>query len=146
MPITLTSPAFLNGQIMPRQFTCDGDNMPPPLNWSPGPGATRSFALTMEDQDAPGGRFTHWVLYDIPALERQWPGDGSGKTIRNSFGSSGYGGPCPPAGDRPHRYVFTIHAVDVRYLELVGESVENLRAALVAHSIASGQLIGRYGR
>jgi Raf kinase inhibitor-like YbhB/YbcL family protein len=146
MPLTLTSPAFVDGDTIPMQFTCDGDNMPPPLNWSPGPGGTRSFALTMEDRDAPGGEFVHWVLYDIPAEETGWPGDGSGKTMRNSFGDSGYGGPCPPAGDSPHRYVFSIHAVDVRHLELGGESVLDLRAGLAAHSIARGQLIGRYGR
>ena len=146
MAMTLTSPAFLDGGIIPTQFTCDGDNLPPPLHWSPGPGGTLSFVLTMEDPDAPGGDFTHWVLYDIPAQDTQWPGDGSSKTLRNSFGNSGYGGPCPPAGDDPHRYILSIHAVDVRYLELAGERVPDLRAALAEHSIARGQLIGRYGR
>lgn len=146
MLMTLTSPAFLDGDLIPRQFTCDGDNVPPPLTWSGGPDGTRSFALLVEDPDAPGGTFTHWVLYDIPAQITQWPSDASGKTLRNSFGRSGYGGPCPPPGDEPHRYVFTIHAIDVRYLELTGERLEDLRTALGAHTLATGQLVGHYER
>lgn len=146
MSITLTSPAFGHDEIIPRQFTCDGDNVPPPLQWSPGPDGTRSFALTMEDPDAAGGTFTHWVLYDIPARVTHWPGEWSGKTMRNSFGRSGYGGPCPPPGDRPHGYVFSVHALDVRHLELSGERIEDLRAALATHSLSLGRLVGRYER
>jgi Raf kinase inhibitor-like YbhB/YbcL family protein len=146
MPVTLRSPAFLDGELISRQFTCDGDNVPPPLNWSAGPDGTRSFTLIVEDPDAPSGRSTHWVLYDIPAHATAWPGVWSGKTLRNSFGRSGYSGPCPPSGDGPHRYVFSIHAVDVRHLEFAGKHVDDLRAALATHTIATGRLIGRYER
>ena len=144
--LTLTSAAFLDGDLIPRQFTCDGDNVPPPLTWSRGPEGTRSFALVVDDPDARDGTFTHWLLYDIPAQITQWPNEASGKTLRNSFGRSGYGGPCPPPGDKPHRYVFTIHALDVRHLELTRERPEDLRTALGAHTLATGRLVGRYER
>jgi Raf kinase inhibitor-like YbhB/YbcL family protein len=146
MPFTLTSPAFLDGEPIPREFTCDGANVPPPLTWSGSPENTRSFALIVEDPDPHGGTFTHWVLYDIPAHTTQWPSEGTTKTIRNSFGRSGYGGPCPPPGDGPHRYVFTIHALGVRHLELTGERVADFRAALDAHTLATGRLVGFYER
>jgi Raf kinase inhibitor-like YbhB/YbcL family protein len=146
MPVTLRSPAFLDGDLIPRQFTCDGDNVPPPLRWSGGPDGTRSSALTVEDPDARCGTFTHWVLYDIPSQATQWPSEWSGKTLSNSFGRSAYGGPCPPPGDGPHRYVFSIHAVDVRYLELTRNRLDDLQAALATHTIATGQLMGRYER
>jgi Raf kinase inhibitor-like YbhB/YbcL family protein len=146
MPLTLRSPAFLDGDPIPKRFTCDGANVPPPLVWSGSPDGTRSFALILEDPDAPGGTFTHWVLYDIPGHTTEWPSDGTGKTIRNDFGRSGYGGPCPPPGDGPHRYVFTIHAIDVRHLALGGEELEALRLALNEHALATGRLVGRYER
>jgi Raf kinase inhibitor-like YbhB/YbcL family protein len=146
MPLTLTSPAFVDGQPIPRQFTCDGVNIPPPLTWSGSPDGTRSFALIVEDTDASARTFTHWVLYDIPAQTTQWPSEASSKTIRNSFGRSGYAGPCPPLGDGPHRYMFTLHAVDIRYLELTGEGIDDLRTALDAHTLATGHLVGSYER
>jgi Raf kinase inhibitor-like YbhB/YbcL family protein len=146
LTLTLTSSAFLDGESIPKQFTCDGDNVPPPLAWSEGPDGTRSFALIVDDPDAPGRTFTHWVLYDIPAKTTRLPGGTTGKTLLNGFGRSGYGGPCPPPGDPPHRYVFTIHAIDVRYLKLGGERVEDLQDALHAHTLASGRLVGRYQR
>ena len=146
LKLTLTSPAILDGDVIPKPFTCDGDDVAPPLEWSAGPDGTRSFALVVDDPDAPGGTFTHWVLYDIPARTTRLPGDANTKTLLNSFGRSGYRGPCPPAGDAPHRYVFTIYAVDVRYLELAGERLDDLRAALDAHTLATGRLVGLYGR
>lgn len=146
MPLTLTSPAFLDGDPIPRQFTCDGANVPPPLDWSGSPDATRSFALIVDDPDAPRGTFTHWVLYDIPAHTTTWPSDGPSKTIRNDFGRSGYGGPCPPPHDGPHRYVFTIHALDVRYLELTSGDIDGFRRAVNGHTVATGRLVGTYER
>ena len=146
MPVTLTSSAFGDGDLMPQRFTCDGENLPPPLTWSADPDGTRSFALTMEDLDARAGTFMQWVLYDILAHATQWPGSWSGKTILNGFGRSGYGGPCPPSGDGPHRYAFSIYAVSVRHLAITGEPMAALRSALATHAIASGQLVGRYER
>jgi Raf kinase inhibitor-like YbhB/YbcL family protein len=146
MTIALTSPAFLDDEIMPRAFTCDGDNVAPPLHWSGVPNGTRSFALLLEDPDTAGGPFIHWVLYDIPRRTKQWPSGVSAKSIRNSFGRSGYGGPCPPTGDGAHRYVFSIYAVNVPYLELSEGCMNELRVALATHAISSGRLVGRYGR
>lgn len=146
MPFTLTSPSFVDGALIPKQFTCDGANMPPPLTWTGSPEGTRSLALIVEDTDAPDGIFTHWVIYDIPAQTTAWPSDVSSKTIRNSFGRSGYGGPCPPPGGGPHRYLFTMHAVDMRYLPLAGNELVDLRSALDAHTLAVGRLVGCYER
>lgn len=146
MPVTLTSSAFGDGDVMPHRFTCDGENLPPPLTWSGAPDGTRSFALTMEDLDARPGTFMHWVLYDIPSHAAEWPGNWGGKTMLNGFGRSGYGGPCPPPGDGPHRYVFTVYAVSIRYLAITGDPVAALRSALASHAIANGQLVGRYQR
>jgi Raf kinase inhibitor-like YbhB/YbcL family protein len=146
MPFTLTSSAFADGDRIPREFTCDGANMPPPLAWSGSPQGTQGFALIVEDPDAPGGVFIHWVLYDIPARVTAWPSEASGKTMRNGFGRSGYGGPCPPPGHGPHRYVFTMHAVDRRFLSLAGDSIAELRAALKTHTLATCRLVGHYER
>ena len=146
MSFTVSSSAFSDGDPLPRQFTCDGDNVPPPLTWAGVPDGTRSFALIMDDPDATNGTFTHWVLYDIPAQTIQWPTEAGGKTLLNGFGRSGYGGPCPPPSDGPHRYVFTVHALDVRFLELTGERLQDLRTALRAHTLATAQLTGLYER
>jgi len=146
MDVNLTSSAFDDGGLIPRRFTCDGDNMPPPLSWSAGPLRTRGYALLFENPDDRDGGFTHWVLYDISPRANQWPNDYGGRTLTNGFGRSGYGGPCPPAGTGPHRYVFSVHAVDVRYLLLDAECVEALRRALDTHTIAVGRLTGHYAR
>ena len=146
MAFTVTSSAFNDGDSLPKQFTCDGDNVPPPLTWSGAPDGTRSFALIMDDPDAPNGTFTHWVLYDIPARTTQWPTEAGGKTLLNSFGRSGYGGPCPPPSHGPHRYVFTLHAIKVRFLELTGERLEDLQTALGALTLATARLMMRYER
>jgi Raf kinase inhibitor-like YbhB/YbcL family protein len=100
----------------------------------------------MDDPDAPGGTFTHWLLYDIPATTRDLGKHVVGKTLRNSFGRSGYGGPCPPPGHGPHRYVFTLYAVDVSALDLHGNSREALEKAVHAHTLATARLMGRYER
>ena len=146
MSFEVTSPAFNDGDSIPRQFACDGDNVPPPLKWSGAPAETNSFALIMDDPDAPHGTFTHWILYDIPRQTPQWPAAGQCKTLLNSFGRSGYGGPCPPPGHGAHRYVFTVYALDVRFLELTGERLVDLRAALNAHTLATALLTGSYER
>ena len=93
MSITLMSPAFGDDEIIPRQFTCDGDNLPPPLQWSPGPDGTRSFALTMEDPDAAGGTFTHWVLYDIPARVTHGPVRRTARRFATALVAPGTEGP-----------------------------------------------------
>ena len=146
MAFTFRSSAFEEGGHIPRQFTCDGGNQPPPLSWSDPPEGTRSFALIMDDPDAPHGTFTHWLLFDLPAATTALPREGEGKTLRNGFGRAGYGGPCPPPGHGPHRYFFTLHAVDVPALDVHGPSREALERALRPHTLAKATLMGRYER
>lgn len=147
MAFTLASSAFRDGETIPRQFTCEGDDVPPPLDWSAPPAGTRSFALVMDDPDAPGGTFTHWLLFDIPATATSLRGDGgAGRTLRNSFGRPGYGGPCPPKGHGPHRYVFALHALDVEALDVHGRGRDALDRALGAHTLGVARLTGRYER
>jgi Raf kinase inhibitor-like YbhB/YbcL family protein len=144
--MTLTSSAFVEGGPIPRQFTCDGDDVAPPLAWSNVPAATRSFALIMDDPDAPRGTFTHWLLYDVPAAASTLSLHADGKVLRNSFGRAEYGGPCPPPGHGPHRYVFTLYAVDVPALEVRGKTKAALEDALEQHTLATARLTGRYER
>jgi Raf kinase inhibitor-like YbhB/YbcL family protein len=145
MAFTVTSPAFSDGQPVPREFTCDGKDVPPAISVSDPPQGTQSFAVIMDDPDAPKGTFTHWLAYDVPA-------DGSalrataGKTLKNDFGRKGYGGPCPPPSHGPHRYYFTVYAVDVPALDVSGGSRGHLEAALEAHTLATARFMGRYER
>jgi phosphatidylethanolamine-binding protein (PEBP) family uncharacterized protein len=100
MAFTLTSSAFHDGETIPRQFTCDGDDVAPPLAWSDPPESTRSFALVMEDPDAPGGTFTHWLLCDIPAATTELRDQAGGTAFKNSFGRAAYGPALRPAMGR----------------------------------------------
>ena len=147
MAFKLTSPAFPDGGPVPVQFTCDGSDAPPPLTVSDPPPATRSFALIVDDPDAPKGTFVHWLAYDIPvpANEAELSAD-RGTTLRNGFGRQGYGGPCPPPGDDPHRYHFTLYAVDVERLEVTSDNRKDLEQALSGHTLATTRLTGRYAR
>ena len=148
----LTSPKFLDGQTIPADFTCDGRNISPPLRWSGAPDNTTQFALLMDDPDAPGGTWSHWVMYAIPAnyrgLEENIPAtpvlpDGS-RQGRNSWGKIGYGGPCPPSGT--HRYIFHLFALSDRpYLEsgLISSQVLSM---IQNHILAEALLTGLYQR
>jgi Raf kinase inhibitor-like YbhB/YbcL family protein len=147
--IQLTSSAFEDGASIPRRFSCDGEDVSPPLAWSGVPGEARSLALLVEDPDAPGGTFVHWTVFGVPADttgmdEGQVPDDA--REGENSFGDSGYGGPCPPAGDEPHRYVFTVYALRSEPGLDAGASPEEVRDAVADAAIARGQLTGRFGR
>ena len=141
----LQSPAFAKGASIPYRFSRAGANHAPPLEFSEVPGVARSLVLIMDDPDAPRGTFTHWLAYDIRA-------DGNvlhateGKSLKNDFGRTGYGGPCPPPGHGPHRYYFTVYALDVPSLDLRGRSRADLEAALEGHTLAKAQLMGRYER
>lgn len=147
MDFKLTSPAFADGAAIPVRHTCDGSDLAPRLTWTGVPEGTRSFALVMDDPDAPRGTFTHWVVYDMPAELREI-GEGAvlGTEGRNSFGRSGYGGPCPPPGDEPHRYRFTLYALDVPSLALETGTREELETSIDAHVLGSARLVGRYQR
>jgi Raf kinase inhibitor-like YbhB/YbcL family protein len=146
MPFTLRSSTFQEGESIPRQFTCDGQDRTPPLAWVDPPEGTRSFALIMDDPDAPSGTFTHWLLYDVPASTKEIADQSLGKTLPNDFGRAGYGGPCPPPGHGAHRYFFTLYAVDVPALDVHGRIRQAFERALEAHALATARLMGRYER
>lgn len=118
MPLTISSKAFEYGASIPIVHTCDGDDLSPPLWWEGAPGGTVTFALIMEDPDAPNDTFTHWIVYNLPAdcneLEKIIPIrkklDNGAIQAKNDFGKIGYGGPCPPKGEE-HRYFFRIFAL-----------------------------------
>src|SRR5262245_50954719 len=97
MAFRLTSSAFADGATIPKEFTCEGNDAPPPLTVADAPQGARSFAIIVDDPDAPSGIFTHWLAYDIPASSTELSAI-AGKTLRNGFGRDGYGGPCPPPG------------------------------------------------
>lgn len=149
----LRSPAFAEGERIPRDHTCDGADRSPPLRWDPPPPGTRSLALIADDPDAPGGRFIHWVLYAIPPDRTELPEgipqapevEGIGRQGRNDFGRIGYSGPCPPPGPA-HRYRFALYALDVPLDLPPGARAAEVEAALSGHVLAVGRLMGRYGR
>ena len=149
MTFTLTVSAFAEAGLIPAKFTCDGANVSPELCWKDVPANTRSFALIMDDPDAPVGTFTHWVLFDIPA-DRESLAEGE-KTIgvagKNDFGRVGYGGPCPPRGHGSHRYLFTLYASDAASLNMkAGAARRDVESALRGHSLAQAYYMGRYER
>lgn len=131
-PITLTSPAFSEGDPIPVRHTCDGEDLSPPLEWSGVPEEAERLTLTLADPDAPDGTFVHWVVTGIDpgttGVEEGATPEG-GTEGPTSFGETGYGGPCPPEGDEPHRYVFSLVAEDG-----------------AGNPLGSGTLTGRYGR
>jgi Raf kinase inhibitor-like YbhB/YbcL family protein len=111
----IQSSAFSEGETLTVSFTCDGDNISPPLSWSEVPAGARELRLSLRDPDAPRGTFTHWLVSGIDPTPSDVttgmvPAGGTEET--NSFGKEAYGGPCPPPGDDPHRYVFTVEALD----------------------------------
>ena len=142
--IKLTSPAFGKNDTIPKEFTCDGANTPPPLQWSNVPKEAKELALFVEDPDAPSGNFVHWTVYGIDPGSTAVPDDAT--EGENSAGKKGYTGPCPPAGDDPHRYVFALYALDEATGLAVGASPDAVRTALDRSAIARGQLIAEYGR
>jgi Raf kinase inhibitor-like YbhB/YbcL family protein len=150
MSFTLTSEAFQDGDWIPRRFTCEGEDLSPPLAWSAVPEGTGSFALVVDDPDAPRGTFTHWIVFDIPAdLRRLDEGvqmGVAGRMLRNDFGHSRYGGPCPPRGHGPHRYRFVLYAVELPVLRLHGDTRADVDQALASHTLGSATLTGKYER
>ena len=143
MAFSVSSPAFADGANIPAEYTCDGADAPPPLALREPPQGTRSLAIVMDDPDAPRGTFTHWLAYDIPAAGFD---PTRGHTLKNDFGRAGYGGPCPPPGHGPHRYHFTLYALDVPSLSLKGTTRKDLQTALEGHTLGTARLTGRYER
>ena len=146
--LKLTSNAFDNGQRIPRQFTCDGGDLRPSLSWNEPPAGTKSFALVIDDPDAPSGTFRHWGVFDLPASARSIGGsERVGTEVVNDFGTPGYGGPCPPKGHGPHHYHFKLFALETGRLGLPASAkVADVESAAKQHAIAEGELIGIYER
>jgi Raf kinase inhibitor-like YbhB/YbcL family protein len=146
--LDLTSDAFQDGQAIPTQYTCDGADQTPTLRWSDPPPGTKSFALVIDDPDAPSGTFRHWGVFDIPATARSIGGSRrAGTEVSNDFGKTGYGGPCPPRGHGPHHYHFKLFALDTDKLGLSSSAkVVDVENSARQHAIAQGELIGTYER
>jgi Raf kinase inhibitor-like YbhB/YbcL family protein len=146
----LSSSAFTDGQAIPAEYTCDGAGRSPPLQWSDAPAQTQSFALVLEDPDAPEGTFRHWGVYDIPATVHELAaGAGNGdalKQTRNDFDRSGYGPPCPPKGDKPHHYRFRVMALDVAQPPGAPADVKALIDATEGHVLGTAELTAVYAR
>jgi Raf kinase inhibitor-like YbhB/YbcL family protein len=153
MTMKVTSSAFQAGQAIPTKYTCEGEDISPPLQWSGVPAGAKSLALICDDPDAPVGRWVHWVLYDLPVmttdLAEKVPASETlsfgAKQGTNDFKRIGYGGPCPPPG-KPHRYYFRLYALDADLLLKPGASKQELLRAMDGHILAEAQLSGIYQR
>lgn len=144
--LALLSPAFHNGARIPARYTCTGANVSPPLRWTAPPHGTRSLALLMVDPDAPGGAFTHWTLWNLPAKRRSLPAHLRWKWQgQNSAGSIGYTGPCPPAGPK-HHYTFTLYALNRALTLPRGAPASAVVSAIVRHARRTATLVGVYSR
>jgi Raf kinase inhibitor-like YbhB/YbcL family protein len=150
--VKLISSAFKEGQPIPRQYTCDGVNVSPPLEWSGAPANAKTIAIIADDPDAPSGAWVHWVLYNLPAanigLVENLPATESltagGFQGTSDFGKVGYGGPCPPSGT--HRYFFKIYALDGELPLKAGATKAEVEKAMSGHIVLQGQLMGTYRR
>jgi Raf kinase inhibitor-like YbhB/YbcL family protein len=148
--MSLSSSAFKDGQPIPVDYTCDGKNISPPLNWSGAPSETQSLLLIVDDPDAPAGVWTHWILWNIPTdtselVEDFTKSPGTARQGTNDFKKTGYSGPCPPAG-KAHRYFFRIFALDTALNLPSGATRKEVDAAMAKHVLAMGQLMGTYQR
>jgi len=152
MKIKLTSPAFEDGGEIPQLYTCDGDDISPPLEWSSIPEETRSLALVVDDPDAPMGIWVHWIVYDLPAESEGLDENilperdlqSGAKQGMNDFQKIGYGGPCPPGGE--HKYFFKLYALDTKIDLPSGIGKPHLMIAMEGHILAQANLMGRYSR
>jgi Raf kinase inhibitor-like YbhB/YbcL family protein len=154
MAFALRSPAFEEGAEIPARYTCDGEDVSPPLHWSDPPPGTLGFALLVEDPDAPDPRapkriWVHWIVYGLPADARELPeGAGAGRLPRgarsglNDWNREGYRGPCPPIGR--HRYLHELHALDVEVDDLGASTKAALERAMQGHVLAKAELVGTY--
>lgn len=146
------SSAFQEGGMIPAKFTCDGQDISPPLSWSGIPANTRSLALISDDPDAPMGTWVHWVVYNIPPdMTGFEEGEAKDTLARKGviqgvtdFRRQEYGGPCPPSGT--HRYCFKLYALDATLALGPGATKKQVEAAMEGHILAQAQLMGRYTR
>lgn len=148
--LRLTSRNFPDGSLIPRQFTCDGENISPQFQWQAAPAGVRSYALEIDDRDAPSD-FLHWLVYNLPPSTQELPAGVSpqgalpsgAEETANSYGRPGYAGPCPPPG-KPHHYVIRVFALDTVFKLPASATRQEVEAALWTHRLAEGQLVGVY--
>ena len=153
MEIQVLSAAFREGEAIPIKYTCDGEDLSPPLKWSSLPPQTQSLALICEDPDASSGVFVHWIIFNLPSqissLPEAVPAMGTleegGTQGHNDFQRLGYSGPCPPPNG-PHRYFFRLYALDTKLQLRVGITKPEFARAIEGHVLATGQLMGTYQR
>lgn len=154
--LTFSTPAFESGEPVPTRYTCDGADGSPELAIGGVPDGAESLAVVVDDPDAPGGTFTHWLLWGVPpetdAIESDVPATetvaslGDARQGTNGFGTVGYRGPCPPPGDGPHTYRFTLHALDGSLSLSAGADRSAFESAVSDRSIATARFTGTYER
>jgi Raf kinase inhibitor-like YbhB/YbcL family protein len=149
-PFTITSPDFHDGGPLSRkaelnQFGCTGSNIAPELDWKNVPTGTKSFVLLLSDYDAPiAGGFHHWIVYNIPAGVRELEGNNPFTEGTTSFGTTGYGGPCPPATGETHHYLFLLYAIDVAQIGNQGMTFDAVVSAIQSHVLSATSIIGTF--
>ena len=152
MGLMVKSSAFKEGEMIPKKYTCDGEDISPPLSWEGVPDGTKSIAIICDDPDAPMGTWVHWVLFNLPpgtntlseAVPPEAVLENGARHGINDFRKLGYGGPCPPGGT--HRYYFKIYALDIVLGLQSGASKADLLKAMEGHVLSEGQIMGRYKR
>jgi Raf kinase inhibitor-like YbhB/YbcL family protein len=142
--LSVSSPAFKNGDMIPSEYTCDGGGVNPEISVSQVPNGTQSLVLIIEDPDATAGTWIHWLMWNIPATLPVERADAPGVQGTNSWGRSAYGGPCPPSGI--HRYFFRVYALDINLSLQKGSTKTEVLSAMKGHILANGELIGTYLR
>ena len=152
MELDIRSSAFEEGKLIPKKYTCDGEDVSPPLSWTQPPKETKSMVLICDDPDAPMGTWVHWVLFGLSPDTLELPEGvisdkevlGGAKHGLNDFRKYGYGGPCPPGGT--HRYFFKLYAVDTQIDLNAGATKKEVLNAIKGHILEEAQLMGRYSR
>jgi Raf kinase inhibitor-like YbhB/YbcL family protein len=153
MSFAIRTTAFADGGSIPKMFSCEGANLSPALGWKDAPAGTQSLVLIVDDPDAPGGTWTHWVIWNIPGSATTLPQgipatavlDNGARQGKNDFGKIGYGGPCPPPG-KSHRYYFKLFALDTRLDLKAGASRSELESVARRHVLSQTKLMGTYKR
>ncbi len=151
MAMKLVIAAFPEGATVPAIHTCEGADLSPAIEWTGAPEGAKSFALIVDDPDAPGGVWNHWLLFNIPAgvhaIAQGYKPGKLGESGSNDFGKTGYNGPCPPRGGGVHRYYFKVFALDVAKLDLKeGASRAQLERSMHGHVVGQAEYVGRFGR
>ena len=148
--MNVRSSAFKNEDFIPQKYTCDGQNISPEIEWDPVPNA-KSYAIIVEDPDAPGGTFIHWVIYNIHSTKlpediKKVEKTEYGIQGLNDFDEIGYGGPCPPRTHPPHRYYFYVYALDTELPVKSRVTADMLKEMMEGHIIDKGVIMGKYKR